>query len=74
MLGVKQLIVGINKMDVSGFNQQKYETLKTELTALLKQLGFKLDNVPFVPYSALEGSNFGQDQVGQDDMVHRSVR
>ena len=41
VLGVKQLIVGINKMDVSNFNQQKYETIKVELTALLKQLGFK---------------------------------
>ncbi len=60
VLGVKQLIVGINKMDVSNFNQQKYETLKVELTALLKQLGFKLDNVPFVPFSALEGSNSGK--------------
>jgi elongation factor 1-alpha len=60
VLGVKQLVVGINKMDVSNFNQQKYETLKTELTALLKQLGFKLDNVPFVPFSALEGSNSGK--------------
>ncbi len=60
VLGVKQLVVGINKMDVSNFNQQKYETLKIELTALLKQLGFKLDNVPFVPFSALEGSNSGK--------------
>ncbi len=60
VLGVKQLIVAINKMDVSGFNQAKYDTLKGELTTLLKQLGFKLDNVPFVPYSALEGSNSGK--------------
>jgi elongation factor 1-alpha len=60
VLGVKQLIVAINKMDVSGFNQAKYDTLKGELTTLLKQLGFKLDNVPFVPYSALEGSNAGK--------------
>src|SRR5208282_6774786 len=40
VLGVKQLIVGINKMDVSNFNQQKFDTLKVDLTALLKQLGF----------------------------------
>ena len=60
VLGVKQLIVGINKMDVSNFNQQKFDTLKVELTALLKQLGFKTENVPFIPFSALEGSNTGK--------------
>src|SRR5271157_4314685 len=37
VLGVKQLIVGINKMDISNFNQQKFETLKGEITTLLKQ-------------------------------------
>jgi elongation factor 1-alpha len=60
VLGVKQLIVGINKMDVSSFNQQKFDTLKTELTALLKQLGYKTENIPFIPFSALEGSNTGK--------------
>lgn len=60
VLGVKQLIVGINKMDVSNFNQQKFETLKGELTTLLKQLGFKTENVPFIPFSALEGTNSGK--------------
>src|SRR5271154_5279715 len=60
VLGVPQLIVGVNKMDVSGFSQQKYETIKTEATALLKQLGFKTDKILFVPYSGLEGSNAGK--------------
>jgi elongation factor 1-alpha len=60
VLGVKQLIVGINKMDKANFDQKKYEAVKEELTKLLKQLGFKLDNVPFIPFSALEGSNSGK--------------
>lgn len=57
VLGVPQLIVGVNKMDVSNFNQQKYEAIKTEASTLLKQLGFKLDKVQFVPYSAQVGDN-----------------
>jgi elongation factor 1-alpha len=57
VLGVRQLVVRINKMDVSNFNQQKFETLKGELTTLLKQLGYKTEGIPFVPFSALEGSN-----------------
>ncbi|MDE1871491.1 MAG: translation elongation factor EF-1 subunit alpha [Candidatus Micrarchaeota archaeon] len=62
VLGVPQLIVGINKMDSPqvNFSQQKYEQIKTEATTLLKQLGFKTDKVLFVPYSALEGSNAGK--------------
>ncbi|MGI0100458.1 MAG: translation elongation factor EF-1 subunit alpha [Candidatus Micrarchaeaceae archaeon] len=60
VLGVPQLIVGVNKMDVSNFSQQKFDTIKTEATALLKQLGFKVDKIPFIPYSALEGSNVGK--------------
>jgi elongation factor 1-alpha len=60
VLGVPQLIVGVNKMDVSGFSQAKFDTLKAEATTLLKQLGFKVDKVTFVPYSALEGSNAGK--------------
>ena len=60
VLGVPQLIVGINKMDVSNFSQQKYDAIKAEATTLLKQLGFKTDKILFVPYSALEGSNAGK--------------
>jgi elongation factor 1-alpha len=57
VLGVPQVVVGVNKMDASNFSQQKYETLKNDATTLLKQLGFKVDKIPFIPYSALEGSN-----------------
>ncbi len=60
VLGVPQLIVGVNKMDVSNYSQQKYEAIKTEATALLKQLGFKTDKVLFVPYSAQLGDNAGK--------------
>jgi elongation factor 1-alpha len=57
VLGVPQLIVGINKMDVSSYSQQKYDAVKTEATALLKQLGFKTDKILFIPYSGQVGEN-----------------
>ncbi len=41
VLGVPQLIVGVNKMDAADYSQQKFEAIKAEATALLKQLGFK---------------------------------
>jgi elongation factor 1-alpha len=60
VLGVPQVIVGINKMDAAKFDQQKYETLKTEAGNMLKSLGFKVEKILFIPYSALEGSNSGK--------------
>ena len=60
VLGVPQLIVGINKMDVSNYSQQKYESIKGEATTLLKQLGFKTDKILFIPYSAQLGDNAGK--------------
>ena len=72
VLGVKQLVVGINKMDVSNFNQGKYDTLKAELTALLKQLGFKTRQRAFRAVLRLGGIQLGEDEVGQDAVVHRA--
>ncbi len=57
VLGIKQLIVGVNKMDAANFSQEKYEAIKKSVSELLKSLGFKVDAIPFIPYSALEGSN-----------------
>ena len=57
VLGVQQLIVGINKMDAAQFSQEKYEAAKKSVSDLLKSLGFKVDAIKFIPYSAMEGSN-----------------
>ncbi|MGC8669983.1 MAG: translation elongation factor EF-1 subunit alpha [Candidatus Micrarchaeia archaeon] len=57
VLGITQIIVGINKVDKINFDQQKFDAVKKEVSDLLKLLGFKVDSIPFIPYSALEGSN-----------------
>ena len=58
VLGVKQVIVGINKMDAVNFSQEKFEETKKTVADLLKTLGYKPETViAYVPYSALEGSN-----------------
>ena len=59
VLGVQQLIVNVNKMDISGVNysQDKYDNVVTEVTALLKMAGFNTDEVPFIPCAALAGDN-----------------
>ena len=59
VLGVQQLIVNVNKMDISGVNysQEKYDSVVTEVTGLLKMAGFKTDEVPFIPCAAIAGDN-----------------
>ncbi len=56
-LGVSQLIVAINKMDRVNYDQKRYEELKKDLLDLLKTVGYKEENVVFIPVSALEGDN-----------------
>jgi len=58
VLGVKQVIVGINKMDDVGYQQSKYEDTKKAVGDLLKTLGYKPETiVAYIPYSALKGDN-----------------
>src|SRR5437867_65029 len=50
-LGVEQLIVAINKMDATKppFAEARFNELKTELTGLLRGVGYKVDKVHFMP-------------------------
>ena len=56
-LGVGQLIVAINKMDRVNYDQKSYEDLKKDVLSLLKVVGYKDENLTFVPVSAFEGEN-----------------
>jgi elongation factor 1-alpha len=61
VLGVSELIVLINKMDISGvdWSQDKYEKSVAEMTNLLKMAGFgsKLADIPMIPGASLLGDN-----------------
>ncbi|MBT5391924.1 MAG: translation elongation factor EF-1 subunit alpha [Euryarchaeota archaeon] len=59
VLGVKQIIVHVNKMDISGvdWSEDKYNTACTEVSNLLKMAGFKPDDIPMIPASSLNGDN-----------------
>lgn len=62
-LGVKQMIVGINKMDHPSTNWKKdrYDEIKKEATTFLKKSGYKVDVIPFVPFSGLTGENMKEN-------------
>jgi len=59
VLGVKQIIIAINKMDATkpAYDEKTFNTCKEAVSALLKNIGYKLEEVPFIPISAYAGTN-----------------
>ncbi|MDH5451359.1 MAG: translation elongation factor EF-1 subunit alpha [Candidatus Bathyarchaeota archaeon] len=58
-LGVKQLVVAVNKMDDATVNwgQERYEEIKNEISSMLKMVGYNVEKIPFVPTSGWTGDN-----------------
>lgn len=58
-LGVRQLIVAVNKMDDASVNwsQERYNEVKNEVSRMLKMVGYKTEKIPFVPTSGWTGDN-----------------
>ncbi len=59
-LGVKQMIIAINKMDAVGYDEKKFKEIKDQVGKLLTSVGYKLDEVPFVPIASLHGQNIAK--------------
>jgi elongation factor 1-alpha len=57
VMGIKQLVVAINKMDEVNYEQSKFEEVKSEVEKLLKAIGYKPENVKIIPMSAWNGDN-----------------
>jgi elongation factor 1-alpha len=63
LLGVKQLIVGVNKMDsdVAGYKEARYTEIRDEMKHMLVRVGWKPDfvekSVPVIPISGWIGDN-----------------
>jgi elongation factor 1-alpha len=56
-LGVKQLVVAINKADVWDYDEDRYNECIQSVSALLRNIGFPVKKIPFVPVSGLLGEN-----------------
>ncbi|MGR5341943.1 sulfate adenylyltransferase subunit CysN [Vibrio astriarenae] len=55
LLGIKHIIVAINKMDLMDYSQQVYQKIKADYREMAKN--FNIDDIRFVPISALKGDN-----------------
>ena len=55
LLGIKNVVVAVNKMDLMGFDEEKFNQIKSDYLAFADEL--ELKNIEFVPLSALDGDN-----------------
>ncbi|PIK57044.1 hypothetical protein BSL78_06040, partial [Apostichopus japonicus] len=58
-LGVKQMIVGVNKMDNTEppYSEARYKEIQKEVSTYLKKVGYNPKSVVFVPISGFHGDN-----------------
>ena len=56
-LGVNQLIVAVNKMDMANYDEKRFQAVKGEVEKLLKSVGYNPEKIAFVPIASLPGDN-----------------
>ncbi|MHC1594654.1 MAG: translation elongation factor EF-1 subunit alpha [Methanotrichaceae archaeon] len=56
-LGINQLIIAVNKMDASDYSEERFNEVKDDVGKLLGMVGYKIDEIPFIPVSAFVGDN-----------------
>jgi len=68
-LGIDQLIVAVNKMDLEDYEEDAYEDIKGEVSNLIKGVGFNPADIDFVPISSFNGEGVGEtsDEMGWYD-------
>ena len=55
LLGIRHLVVAINKMDLMNYDQKVFEDIEADYRAFAKSIG--VDNITCIPLSALAGDN-----------------
>ena len=55
LLGIKHIVVAINKMDLINYNENVFETIVDDYKELIKN--FTFTSINFIPLSALKGDN-----------------
>lgn len=55
LMGIRYFVFAVNKMDLVGYEEKRFEEINTQIDALRNELG--LANVAIIPVSATEGDN-----------------
>lgn len=58
LMGIKHFVFAVNKMDLAGYSQERFEEIKKDIEELSEAL--KLQDVTVIPVSATEGDNVTQ--------------
>ncbi|MCU4752804.1 translation elongation factor EF-1 subunit alpha [Halobacteria archaeon AArc-curdl1] len=59
-LGINELLIGINKMDIVDYSEDTYKEVVEEVNQLLNQVQFQVSDDSFIPISAFEGDNIAE--------------
>ena len=69
-LGVSQVIVAINKLDIDEWDQGRYQEIQHKVKEYLLQQQFKSNRIRFVPVSGLTGENVKQVSQAASQKLH----
>ncbi|CAI5714366.1 unnamed protein product [Peronospora effusa] len=56
-LGVSQMVVAVNKMDMINWDKERFDNIVKSLSAFLTGAGFRPKNLHFIPLSGITGAN-----------------
>ncbi|KAF4334168.1 elongation factor 1-alpha [Fusarium beomiforme] len=56
-LGVQRLVIAVNKLDMVGWSQERFDEIAQQVNGFLAGLGFQPKNIDFIPISGLNGDN-----------------
>jgi len=67
-LGVKQLVVAVNKMDSTEpkYSEARFGEITKEVRAYVKKVGYNPDAVPMIPISGFHGDNMLEQSTNMD--------
>ncbi|MBD3312323.1 translation elongation factor EF-1 subunit alpha [archaeon] len=68
-LGIKQLMVAVNKMDLVDYKEDRFKKVKEDLKVWLRNAGYNPDTIDYIPVSAIEQQNIMEksDKMGWYD-------
>jgi bifunctional enzyme CysN/CysC len=64
LLGIKHVVVAINKMDLVGYSRERFEEIQRDYTGFVAKLD--IPDVQFIPMSALKGDNVVEKSPAMD--------
>ena len=71
MLGIKQVAVLVNKMDLAGYSEEVFKSIEAEYRIFLEEIGIQAKS--FIPVSAMQGDNIASQSSNMTWYTGRTV-